>query len=66
MEKIRLTIAVLITVIWGVVILLPVWVQNFDAPVAEVTPVMLLAATYLLGKDALSKIRNGNGNGKHR
>jgi hypothetical protein len=60
-DYIRLIVALVITAVWAAIVIIPVFVEGIDAPVAEVTPVMLLAASYLLGADVVKRLRNGNG-----
>lgn len=61
MEYVRLIVALVITAVWAAIVLIPVFIQGIKTPVAEVTPVMLLAASYLLGADVVKRLRNGNG-----
>jgi hypothetical protein len=64
-EYIRLIVALVITAVWAVTVLAPLFVENIDLP--DATPLMLLVATYFLGTDVLQRLRNGNGksNGAH-
>ena len=62
MEYIRLIVALVITTVWAVTVLAPLFVADIDLP--DATPLMLLVATYFLGTDVLQRLRNGgNKNG---
>lgn len=63
MSRIRLAVALLIVVIWSGTILADYFDDTYQAP-QGVTAVMLVAAGYLFGAEAVKGLRrNGNGNG---
>jgi len=58
-EYIRLIVALVITAVWAVTVLAPLFIDGVNLP--DATALMLIVATYFLGTDVLQRLRNGNG-----
>jgi len=52
-------VALVITAVWAVTVLAPLFVDGVDLP--DATALMLIVAAYFLSTDVLQKLKNGNG-----
>lgn len=60
MNALRLIAAVIITGVWAVVVLQAVLTGESGGALTAVSPVMLLVATFLFGKDIVQRFQGGN------